>query len=783
MGPYRRNRLALRELDGARQAAERATSLNPRISRVQTTLGFAQLLDFDADGAAASFRRAIALDQGDPLPRLGLGLSEIHRGRLLDGRRNIDIAVSIDPTTSIFRSYLGKAFYEEKRDDRAATEYRIAEQLDKRDPTPWLYDAIREQTSNRPVDALDDIRRSVMLNDNRAVYRSSLLLDSDLAARSISQARIYTDLGFNDLALLEAWGSVNESPENFSAHRFLADAYLGSPGYEVARASELLQSQLWQPLNLNPIQPQLAQSNLGLIQSAGPTLAGLNEYNPLFLSDGVQLQTNLVGGGDGTFADDLALSAVHGMFSLAAGQFHFESDGFRPNADQRQDLYNLFLQVSPSPRASVQVELRRYEANLGDTALRFDPDDFSTALRFERTSNLLRIGGRYEFSPRAKMIASVVGEEFDLSNRDSDEQPPANTFEANTKSRSLSAEVQEVYAGNGFDLIGGLGYLRFEPEVTGEITVHLLPPPFPPLVIPIEDRESSESHKAYLYANYAANEALTITGGLSYNQCTNPFRDRSGLDPKLGVTWKIAGATEVRAAAFRTVRCVGADPRELALALPQPASLTIEPTQIAGFNQLFNDSSGSTSDVVGIALDHELSPRLFMGGHFVRRDIRVPILVLNEESEEEKWREDIARAYVDFSLDKNWVFSFAYQYEMQDYTTSLVTNGVSKLTTQRAPLSLRFFSENGLSAGVTASYLDQEAHLFNTQTGAGERERDHFWLVDAALVYRLPKRYGFISLEAKNLLDEEFRFQEPDPNIPTLYPGRLFLARVSLNFN
>ena len=66
-------------------------------------------------------------------------------------------------------------------------------------PTPWFYDAIRKQTANRPVEALQDLQKSIELNDNRAVYRSRLLLDEDLAARSASLGRIYSDLGFQQL--------------------------------------------------------------------------------------------------------------------------------------------------------------------------------------------------------------------------------------------------------------------------------------------------------------------------------------------------------------------------------------------------------------------------------------------------------------------------------------------------------------------------------------------------------------------------------------------------------
>jgi len=76
----------------------------------------------------------------------------------------------------------------------------MSKQLDPKDPTPYFYDAIRKQTTNRPVEALQDMQKAIELNDNRAVYRSRLLLDADLAARSASLGRIYGDLDSSNLA-------------------------------------------------------------------------------------------------------------------------------------------------------------------------------------------------------------------------------------------------------------------------------------------------------------------------------------------------------------------------------------------------------------------------------------------------------------------------------------------------------------------------------------------------------------------------------------------------------
>ena len=174
------------DLKKALKAAQKAVALEPNLARTQTVLGFAYLTQVKTKQAKDTFEKAIALDQADPLPRLGLGLAKIREGHLDEGGRDLEIAASLDPNNSLIRSYLGKAYYEEKRTELDEREYAVAKELDPQGSHPWFYDAIAKQTTNRPVEALHNLQKAIELNDNRAVYRSRLLLDADLAARSAS---------------------------------------------------------------------------------------------------------------------------------------------------------------------------------------------------------------------------------------------------------------------------------------------------------------------------------------------------------------------------------------------------------------------------------------------------------------------------------------------------------------------------------------------------------------------------------------------------------------------
>ena len=61
-----------------------------------------------------------------------------------------------------------------------------------------------------------------------------------------------------------------------------------------------------------------------------------------------------------------------------------------------------------------------------------------------------------------------------------------------------------------------------------------------------------------------------------------------------------------------------------------------------------------------------------------------------------------------------------------------------------------------------------------------EPGESNFWLVDAAVSFRLPKRFGFISLVATNLFDEEFEYFEVNVFNPTIVPKRSVFVKVTL---
>lgn len=755
------------EHDAALQAAQRAVAVAPDAARAQTVLGFVYLTRIDIAGAEQAFQRAIERDQADPLPRMGLGLALIRRGALASGRRQIEYAASLDPGNALVRSYLGKAYYEEKRHPLAADQLAMAKELDPNDPTPWYYDAIRKQSENRPVEALADLEQASKLNDNRAVYRSRLLLDEDAAARSAGQARVYRELGFQQSALIAGWQSLVSDPGNFAAHRFLADAYSTLPRHEIARVSELLQAQLRQPLTFMPLQPQLSETNLSILEGAGPSDAAYHEYNALFTRNRVGGQVNTIAGGDGIRGDDAVVSLIHDRIGLSLGQFHYESDGYRLNNDQEQDIYQLFLQAALTYNTSIQAELKSFKREKGDLVLRFDPDNVRTDFRETEQRDLLRLGLRHDFTPRSQLMVSLMTQGFELSQTDNPILGLSTDF--SLEDEATLAELQYLQKSDRFNLIAGFGH--FESDSDRLVTTTLdLGPFIPPAVTLDPSKETNRHSNAYAYLQGQRDDALTWLLGLSADSFDGELVQQEQLNPKIGVMLTPMEDTVLRMAAFRVLK------RDLV------TDQTLEPTQVFGFNQFFDDDVGTDSKRFGMAVDHRLTSDAAVGVEWSRRRLDVPFQDVAGDTRLARTRDNLHRGYLHYVTSPRTALRIEYLYEKQVMDEDMPANDVLSLTTRSMPLAIEYFDPRGWSFGVVATHVDQEGMFRGGVPISTAEGQDQFWVLDATASCQLPMRHGKVSLQARNLLGSQFMYQDQDPNTPSLYPQRLLLVRLSLSW-
>ena len=742
--------LSLGDLDAALEAATKAETLDPGLSRTKTVLGFAYLTRIEIDEARAAFERALVLDPADPLPRLGLGLAKIREGDLDAGTKEIEIAASLDPNNSLVRSYLGKAYHEQKRGGLAETEFEQAKLLDPKDPTPWFYDAIQKQTTNRPVEALRDLEKAIELNDNRAVYRSKLLLDEDLATRGAALGRIYQELGFQQRGLVEAWKSLREDPSDYTAHRLLSDSYSILPRHEIARISEFLQSQLMQPISITPVQPQLAESDLFLLGDTGPAEPSLNEFNPLFQRNRFGLLASGLVGTRNTYSDEVVQSGIWNNLSFSLGQLHYETDGFRSNNDVQVDVYNAFVQGRISPKLNVQAEFRHRDVENGNLESFFSPTESDRISlrnsREESDSDTYRLGLHVSPSTRSDLLVSFIYLDENAASIFAGFPPTSATSEG------YLSETQYLYRGEILNTIFGGGYYRLNQA--------------------IEDQRSRTEHgNTYLYSQIEFPSSVAYTLGLSVDIFDSDFfeKTRNRINPKFGVFWNITADTVFRAAFFKVLK------RSLV------ANQTIEPTQIAGFNQFFDDLNGTRSERWGAGIDHRFTPVFTGGVEASARDLRIPIA--GPASIELRWEESLYRAYLQFTPHPRWAAIIEYLREDFD---NLESFGPLDTETQIIPFSVSYFDPSGLFTKLRVSYLDQDVVL---DTGS---DSDSATFLDLSLGYRLPKRWGIFEVQLQNALDQDYRYEglrdrRPRevaglPSFLPFPPNLTVFARVTLAF-
>jgi tetratricopeptide (TPR) repeat protein len=760
-------------LSAARQSARRAAELDPALSHAPTVLGFAELMDLRFGQAESSFRRAISLDQSAPLQRLGLGLTLIRRGELEAGRAELELAVLLSPNDAILRSYVAKAYFDERRESLSEVLLDLAQDLDVDEPTSWVYAGLQKQAENRPVEAILDFNRASALSDGEVVYRSRLRLDEDLAVRSAAHARPFRDLGLDQLALVAGWQSVLDTPSDYAGHRMLADSYSSLPRHQIARVNELFVSQLLQGSNLTAIPPQLAEPNLFIGNFLGVDSLAFSEFNPLLARNHVTVQGSGLVAGNDTHSHDLTISGIDDRLSFSVGQFRFETDGLRENNDLESTVGNAFVQFRPNASMSLLGELRSTETVKGDLGFLFDPANFSSLLRQSDEVDALRLG----FNSIRKDRSQILGVAQFYDGVLAASIGPA--FALNSRFEGYSYDFQSYHRLPRWEFTSGAMFVR---EDSIESSIAIIPLPVPPF----QSEQSTatptrtEQLSAYSYSQFAWTDNLTAILGTSLDLMDADEGDHRNISPKAGLVWEPASGTTLRLAAFRTLQGP--------LVSKEIVRPRLEPTQVAGFNQFFFGSEGDEATRMGLGIDQQASDRFYWGAELSKRDIQGAIIVVASGGQDSvlsvEIDEALKRAYAYWTPRDTVSLSAEFQRETIDNNGTVLADGYATLNTTRVPLGLRFFHPMGLRAGFEATYVRQSG-------GFGERGpggivdtinpgSDRFWVADAFLGYRLPGRHGILSLHIQNLTDETFRFQDTDPENPSIMPERLVSLRLTL---
>jgi hypothetical protein len=247
--------------------------------------------------------------------------------------------------------------------------------------------------------------------------------------------------------------------------------------------------------------------------------------------------------------------------------------------------------------------------------------------------------------------------------------------------------------------------------------------------------------------------------------------DEVRVNPKLGITWQPFDGMIFRSAAFRATK------RSLI------TDQTIEPTQVAGFNQFFDDPNSADVWRYGLGLDREWSS-VRLGLEYVQRELEIPVKETSGLVRFSDKQELQGRAYLYWSISPRVVFTTDYLFSSSSQSVQTVLDGALLLRTHQLPVGIGYFHSSGLSFNARATYTHQTGEYVNThysplQYSSG---KEAVWLTDLELGYRLHRNAGVFAIGARNIFDRPFRLQDIDLDIPQFIPGRAIYGRLSMNF-
>ncbi len=788
-------RLGQGDLDRAWIEASRAIELAPTNSEALSVLGFVALARGELDRATSAFDAVVSSGAPSARARLGLGLVRARRGDLQPARDLIAQAAALDPQVAIYRSYLGKALFEDEEEQRALHEFSLAIERDDNDPTAYLYRAYTYLALNQPVQALADVEASIERNDNRVVYRSSLLLDRDEAVRSAGLGLVFSGLGFSNTARIAALGSVGKDYGNYAAHRLLADSYLESPFYlDDASRSEAAITKLLSPLSFN------------LLRVGSSTTPGSNDYNALFErsenrqgidveyeSQFDRLYSSAWGIGKGeeygylaSWKSDMTQGSKHGSW----GRFHEGevSAQWQPSWDTRFLL------------GGVGTYFSQYQTE-GPEEFSLDRGEFEAALVHTFSPHLRGFLDVRYGNPRQDFITNGLPRNVAITSVSQgvvlDEVSEVAPFDERTRERvsQTKGTGQLIYDTQAASLVFGSTYLYSEVarEESSVIPGGALDIPFDaPISVNSRGYDNLAGYDLYLYPIIHLTPSLDLTVGANFTEIeigdtdAAPFVDGSSrlshVSPKIGARWEMWRDGAVRAAFYENLRKTSREDQ-----------ITLEPTQVGGINQIFTSLPGTLERTWGVGFDQKLPTNTYFGVEGAQRHLNTPLVSYDTALEVNYDSAQISRGIagpedLDIHSDVTNLRGYSYQV-LSDRWVATVDHDLFRFSDHgdedssreqlyRSALALRYFDPSGWFGFVNGTFRDQ-------RIDAGGPEGDEvssFWLFNATTGYRFRDRRGRVALNVVNLLDKDFTYDTSYGLEPFIAPGIGVWITASYNF-
>ena len=753
----------------------------------ETLAGFTALASKEFENAAELFSEAIQKDPSQSLPYLGQALLQAQSKDYEGAKTKLSKAIQLDPSVAVYRSYLGKLFFEDEKSPKAIEEFDAAIALDPFDPTPYLYRSYAKIAQNDPIGGLKDVEDSIARNDGRAVYRSSLLVDRDLAVRSAGLSRAFSELGFSEAARIEAIKSITDDYSNYSAHRLLSDSYQGLVETE-GRLSEQRIADLMAPLSFNLFNSVGEQASLGDYNALFDKKETRKAFDLAWNSNHDQIGGSFLGTGKGE--DYGYLVSYQPRFANGTRNGAYFSDNLFRTALQYETSANDRFIVDGSFKVR-EIEGQQdtdYGENVHNGNLRLGYNHrFSTQLRFLSQAEIAR-DSEHAHQETNRFISVTTPDAADpifgtaLVNENTDQRIRRN---------SLSNQL--LYASRYIDSVSGFEALYADTSRRDKSPV-LETTDMPSFdYLATSSAGNLKSGKAYEYLSFKIPRFSTLTVGGAATRVERDFSEvapfvddakvQNVFSPKAGLVLTPTKWLTGRVAYFEDLRKT---------VLEDLSSL--EPTLVGGINQRFNDLSGARSRNLGFGLDVKDADVFYAGSQYTRRHVIdsfglasdsatydgqtvTPGEPLNLGFLDSHANSDLLRSYVYTVLSRQSVFtadSLYEKYAVTDEATRTTPGYDSLISTQRYRLGYKYFIGKHFSVGSQATYRDQKLNQTDDANG--------FWLFDVGANYRFSEQHGRIFFRVDNILDRNYTYNQSTGLEPMLLQGRSFVVGVTYNF-
>jgi tetratricopeptide (TPR) repeat protein len=770
-----RIRFGTDDTEGARDDADRAAELSPDDPQVRSLRGFIRLADGNITGARADFESAARRDPEFGEPHLGLGLALFRENRVNEGLEEMLMATLLEPKVALYQSYLGKAYYQARRFPEGLSALDSAKRLDPRDPTPWLYASFFLRDQNEQVEALNQLRHAIALNDHRAVYRSRLLLDRDLATKNVSLAQLYRQLGFEAWGAFEALNSLDTDLTNASAHLFLAETYGGLVDRTEALSSELLQYFLYAPVNRNSFnsfaeytalieQPRKQldvtaefgsrdRSFLNVNHRSGNErfahvafIQGARESSTRFDINDERIQ--------GFFQGKLSLTKRSDLFFSYSGVRDDEGDAEVTTRSFGADLFNSIIlrQFTTAPDRTVGYLIEQHEVTVGFKHQWRAGSVFTAAARYEDFQQTI-----------TRPLTTIACNGLDVSQIPLFAQYGPRIARINSNPFQLfdGQFQQATRLGRHQLIVGHQRYSMNKAENCSEtFSFDLLTDTFDNTFNP-DGRD--QGAQTYVRDEIQVTPWLHATAGVAYQELTYTdvgaapkVHDLTQWSPRVGLAVQLGPTMRLRAATFKQLH------------LNLVGSSAAPPT-VAGFVVARNEFPTAKRTEHSVSFEHSAG-RTFVALRAFARDTEVPLLL-----------DDLGASFIPEADARGKGLGAYLNWIAHDRLTIFGENQLIRFDARSfdrwdnlVRVGINLIHPSGVFARIAASHVTQRF----ANTTVPDLPRSGFYLTDLRLAYEFAGKRGFATFEISNAFDQRFDAVVEGLSIDSFLPRRRALASL-----